>query len=456
MRRLEKGTRIVVASHNKGKVWEINELLTPYGLDAVSAASLGLAEPAETETTFRGNALIKAKAAAEGSGLPALADDSGLEIEALGGAPGVYSADWAGPGRDFGLAMARVNTELERRGAWKAGAAPRANFISVLCLRWPDGDHAFFEGRVDGTLVWPPRGGNGFGYDPMFIANGETQTFGEIEPKQKYAISHRTRAFAEFRAQCLERIAATEPGGPVDDVAAIGAAAACLSSQEELVEFISRMRANLRDRPVPRARSMLGDFLAALEGAAAHLKPTDEPRWRTIAKLLAAGFVPAAEERDSQPTSNRLYFLEDLEPGQKFVSARRALQLSELKDFARTFDPQPFHLDEQAARGTLFGSLAAGGWHTAALTMRLNVDGGLPLSGGLIGAEVELSWPIPTRPGDVLQVENEIIEIVPSRSRPDRGMVKVRSTTRNASGEVVQVMTGKMIVPRRPGFAQGT
>lgn len=146
----------------------------------------------------------------------------------------------------------------------------------------------------------------------------------------------------------------------------------------------------------------------------------------------------------------KVYFFDDLSPGQTFVSGEHALDADQIRDFAAKFDPQPFHLDDQAAKESLFRGLAASGWHTAALTMRLNVDGGLPLAGGLIGAEVEVAWPKPTRPGDVLRVENEIIELVPSRSRPDRGMAKVRTITRNAAGDIVQVMTGKMIVPRRP------
>ena len=203
MRRLTNGTKLVVASHNPGKVWEIDQLLAPHGLATVPAGELGLAEPEETERTFEGNARLKALAAATGSGLPALADDSGLEVDALDGAPGVHSADWAGPIRDFSIAMQRVHDELKRSGAWSGAAAPRANFISVLCLAWPDGEHRFFEGRVHGALVWPPRGGNGFGYDPIFVADGESMTFGEMEPARKYALSHRTRAFDAFKAACL-------------------------------------------------------------------------------------------------------------------------------------------------------------------------------------------------------------------------------------------------------------
>ena len=200
---LKPGDRLVVASHNPGKVWEINQLLAPFGLDAVAAAEVGLEEPEETEPTFAGNAAAKALVAAEGANLPALADDSGLEIDALDGAPGIYSARWAGPGRDFTAAMQRVHNELLDCGAWDPAAPPRANFISVLCLAWPDGTTELFEGKIHGHLVWPPRGNNGFGYDPIFVADGYDLTFGEMEPADKYAISHRTRAFAEFKRRCL-------------------------------------------------------------------------------------------------------------------------------------------------------------------------------------------------------------------------------------------------------------
>lgn len=202
---LQPGTRLVVASHNPGKVWEINELLAPYDLDAISAGDLGLVEPEETEPTYEGNAALKAVHAAKGSGLPALADDSGLNVELLGGAPGIYSARWAGPAKDFSIAMHRVHDELEKVGAWATGRpAPRAHFISMLCLALPDGSTSFYEGRVDGHLVWPPRGNNGFGYDPIFVADGKMQTFGEMHPPEKYAMSHRTRAFALFKQRCLE------------------------------------------------------------------------------------------------------------------------------------------------------------------------------------------------------------------------------------------------------------
>ena len=201
-RRLDRGTRLVVASHNPGKVREILELVAPHGLSVVAAAELGLPEPEETGSTFAENARIKAKAAAYGAGLPALSDDSGLEVEALGGAPGIYSARWAGPSKDFSDAMRRVADEVKQRGSWK-GVGPRANFTAALCLAWPDGETALFEGKVYGHLVWPPRGAKGFGYDPMFVADGHALTFGEMEPDAKHAISHRARAFQCFARACL-------------------------------------------------------------------------------------------------------------------------------------------------------------------------------------------------------------------------------------------------------------
>ena len=205
MGRLQRGTRLVVASHNAGKVREINELVAPHGLAAVSADELGLPEPEETGTTFAANAALKAMAAAQASGLPALSDDSGLEVEALGGAPGIYSARWAGEAKDFAMAMRRVADEVRGRGGWGDldHLGPRANFMCALCLAWPDGATQLFEGKVYGHLVWPPRGSNGFGYDPMFVADGHTLTFGEMEPDAKHAISHRARAFALFARACL-------------------------------------------------------------------------------------------------------------------------------------------------------------------------------------------------------------------------------------------------------------
>jgi XTP/dITP diphosphohydrolase len=203
-RRLTRGTRLVVASHNPGKVREILELVAPHGLDVVSAAQLRLPEPEETGSTFAENAHIKAVAAAQGSGLPALADDSGLEVAALGGAPGIHSARWAGPRKDFAFAMRRLSEEIGARGGWDPSAAPHANFTAVLCLAWPNGETAAFEGKVYGHLVWPPRGAKGFGYDPMFVADGESLTFGEMEPDAKHAISHRARAFALFACACLD------------------------------------------------------------------------------------------------------------------------------------------------------------------------------------------------------------------------------------------------------------
>jgi XTP/dITP diphosphohydrolase len=200
-RRLGAGMRLVVATHNPGKLREIQDLLSPYGIASLSAGDLRLPEPEETATTFAGNACIKALAAAEAAGLPALADDSGLEVDVLGGAPGIHSARWAGPGKDFAAAMRRLFEEVSARGGWTV-PGPRANFTCALCLAWPDGAHAVFEGKVFGRLVWPPRGSKGFGYDPMFIADGEALTFGEMEPERKHAISHRARAFTQFLAAC--------------------------------------------------------------------------------------------------------------------------------------------------------------------------------------------------------------------------------------------------------------
>jgi XTP/dITP diphosphohydrolase len=197
-RKLTSG-KLVVASHNAGKVREISELLSPYGIEAVSAADLGLAEPDETEKTFAGNALLKARTAARAANLPALADDSGLEITALGGAPGVYSARWAGPARDFAAAMARVERELKAAGAKDRSA----RFICALALAWPDGEAQVFEGEARGTLVFPPRGTLGFGYDPIFLPAGEKETFGEMAPEKKYGMSHRADAFRKLMKACF-------------------------------------------------------------------------------------------------------------------------------------------------------------------------------------------------------------------------------------------------------------
>ena len=190
---------LVVASHNPGKVREIGDLIAPEGLNAVSAASLNLPEPEETETTFIGNALIKARAASIAANLPALADDSGLCVEALGGDPGVYSARWAGPEKNFDRAMEEIHERLRASGGFDL----RAHFICALAIAWPDGDTLTFEGRVDGHLIWPQRGELGFGYDPMFIPEGHDQTFGEMDPARKHSMSHRAKAFAKFVEACL-------------------------------------------------------------------------------------------------------------------------------------------------------------------------------------------------------------------------------------------------------------
>src|SRR5437667_1203366 len=195
-RRLNPGERLVIASHNPGKIDEIAALLRPFGVETIGAAALGLPEPEETGATFEENAELKARAAAEASGLPALADDSGLVVPALGGAPGIYSARWAGPTKDFRAAMERVHREL-------GGNDRRACFVAVLALAWPDGELELFRGEVAGALVWPPRGERGFGYDPMFVPEGGRATFGEVEPAQKHRISHRARAFAKLVEGCF-------------------------------------------------------------------------------------------------------------------------------------------------------------------------------------------------------------------------------------------------------------
>lgn len=192
--RLAPGARLVLATHNPGKLREIAALLPGY--DVVSAGSLGLPEPDEDAPDFAGNARLKAHAAAAASRLPALADDSGFCVAALGGAPGVLSARWAGPDKDFAIAMQRVQAEM-------TGDDKRAWFVCALCLAWPDGDAATFMGRVDGAAVWPPRGGQGFGYDPMFLPHGAAETYGEMDPAQKHATSHRARAMVQLSLACL-------------------------------------------------------------------------------------------------------------------------------------------------------------------------------------------------------------------------------------------------------------
>jgi XTP/dITP diphosphohydrolase len=196
-RRFASGQRLVLASHNQGKLREIEALLRPLGVEVVSAGDLGLPEPEEDAPDFAGNARIKALAAAMASGLPAVSDDSGFCVAALNGAPGVHSARWAGPGKDFAAAMAKVHERIADtpdRRAW---------FIAALCLAWPDGHTETFVGRIDGTVVWPPRGDRGFGYDPMFVPAGGQQTFGEMDPDVKHADSHRARAFAQMLTSCF-------------------------------------------------------------------------------------------------------------------------------------------------------------------------------------------------------------------------------------------------------------
>jgi XTP/dITP diphosphohydrolase len=200
---------LVIATHNPGKLKEMRELLMPHGIEAVSAGELGLPEPEENGTTFRENARIKASAAAAASSLPAFADDSGLAVDALNGDPGIYSARWAGPAKDFRHAMQTIEDKLRAQGA-SSPQQRRAHFVSALCVAWPDGHLEEFEARVDGALVWPPRGDQGFGYDPMFQPDGHARTFGEMPAEEKHGLpprgkglSHRARAFLELARACL-------------------------------------------------------------------------------------------------------------------------------------------------------------------------------------------------------------------------------------------------------------
>jgi XTP/dITP diphosphohydrolase len=202
--------QLVIATHNPGKLVEMRELLSPHGVTAISASELGLPEPEETGDSFAANAKLKAVAAATAAKLPAFADDSGLVVEALDGAPGIYSARWAGPSKDFGAAMSRIERLLEERGA-NQPAKRKAHFVSALCVVWPDGHLEEVEARVDGTLVWPPRGSAGFGYDPMFLPDGHDRTFGEMSSIEKHGLpplgkglSHRARAFIKLAERCLE------------------------------------------------------------------------------------------------------------------------------------------------------------------------------------------------------------------------------------------------------------
>jgi XTP/dITP diphosphohydrolase len=202
MTRKFTGDKLVIASHNAGKLREIGALLAPFGVSVVSAGDLGLEEPEETENTFAGNARIKAHFAAKASGLPALSDDSGIMVNALDGAPGVYTADWAETptGRDFVMAMTKVWTLLEEK---QAPEPRRASFNATLCLAWPDGHDEIFEGQVHGRIVWPMRGDNGFGFDPVFQPDRKDQTFGEMDPAEKHEMSHRAVAFAKFVEGCF-------------------------------------------------------------------------------------------------------------------------------------------------------------------------------------------------------------------------------------------------------------
>jgi XTP/dITP diphosphohydrolase len=200
---------LVIATHNPGKLAELRELLAPFGIKAASAGELGLPEPEETGASFRDNARIKAAAAAAAAQRPAFADDSGLVVDALGGAPGIHSARWAGPNKDFAGAMRRIVDELGARGALSPDQR-KAHFVSALCVAWPDRHVEEFDGRIDGTLVWPPRGSAGFGYDPIFLPDGHARTFGEMTSDEKHGLpplgsglSHRARAFAQLAEACL-------------------------------------------------------------------------------------------------------------------------------------------------------------------------------------------------------------------------------------------------------------
>lgn len=203
--------KLVIATHNPGKLAEMRELLAPYGVEAISAGELGLSEPEETDDNFRANARIKATSAALSAKLPAFADDSGLVVDALDGAPGIYSARWAGETKDFSVAMTRIERLLQERGATSAEKR-KAHFVSALCVAWPDGHLQEVEGRVDGTLVWPPRGAAGFGYDPAFLPDGHTRTFGEMTGIEKHGLpprglglSHRARAFVKLAEIAFDR-----------------------------------------------------------------------------------------------------------------------------------------------------------------------------------------------------------------------------------------------------------
>jgi XTP/dITP diphosphohydrolase len=197
-RKLQPGSKLILASHNQGKLAELTDLLRPFNIEVVSAGTLGLPEPDETAPDFAGNAQLKALTAAAATGLPAFSDDSGFCAAALDGAPGPLSARWAGPEKDFAKAMALVH---ERAGDI---AEPRAWFVAALCLAWPDGHTETYVGRVNGTMVWPPRGTHGFGYDPMFLPEGGSETFGEMAPDAKHRVSHRARAFAQVMKSCFE------------------------------------------------------------------------------------------------------------------------------------------------------------------------------------------------------------------------------------------------------------
>jgi XTP/dITP diphosphohydrolase len=282
--------RIVLATRNAGKKREFDRLLLGLGIELEDLSAHPTApDVEESGDSYVANALLKASQITRHTGLPALADDSGLEVDCLDGAPGIFSARWAGPGKDFALAMTTVHSEVAARDGWRT--PPKANFISVLCLASPDGETKYFEGKVFGHLVWPPRGGNGFGYDPMFVPDGDTRTFGEMEPKEKYAISHRTRAFAAFKAAMLDHL----PRRPIEgtgevgrDLAALSAAAASLSTRTEAAAFIARLKDDFVAHRGEWKAERLDSFLDALGWQLAHLPASDEPAWRELAKAMLA------------------------------------------------------------------------------------------------------------------------------------------------------------------------
>ncbi len=288
METLTAGQKLVVASHNQGKVREIRELVAPFGLDVVSAGELDLPEPEETKDSFIGNARLKAVAAAKASGLPALSDDSGLEVHALGGEPGIYSARWAGPDKDFSMAMSKVNEALIKAGA-KDARARSANFVCALCLAWPSGKTSVFEGKVFGTLVWPPRGQNGFGYDAMFQPDGHDITFGEMDPAAKHAMSHRAKAFKKFVVNCLQYADKDAMMRFEQDETALMEALDAIASRDDLAKFVMLLQRYHENHSQYWENPKMPDYLNAMS---AWLKSwpshPEQPDWRHFGNILYA------------------------------------------------------------------------------------------------------------------------------------------------------------------------